>query len=72
MFRYVLILVKVTVHAPVVRKMNNAIHQINLYPKNNSIGFPNTYPLDSDLSGGLRYPAFEQPGAEQQHQQHHR
>ena len=24
--------------------------------------FVNTYPLDSDLSGGYRYPAFEQPG----------
>ena len=24
-------------------------------------GFPNTYPLDSDLSGGLCYPTFEQP-----------
>ena len=24
--------------------------------------FVNTYPLDSDLSGGQRYPAFEQPG----------
>ena len=27
-----------------------------------AIGFPNTYPLDSDLSGGYRYPTFEQPG----------
>ena len=26
--------------------------------------FVNTYPLDSDLSGGQRYPAFEQPGPE--------
>ena len=32
------------------------------YPVDNTIGFPNTYPLDSDLSGGLRYPAFEQLG----------
>jgi len=24
--------------------------------------FVNTYPLDSDLSGGQRYPAFEQLG----------
>ena len=23
----------------------------------NAIDFPNTYPLDGDLSGGLRYPA---------------
>ena len=31
-----------------------------------AIGFLNTYPLDSDLPGGQRYPAFEQlgPGAE--------
>ena len=27
-----------------------------------AIGFPNTYPLDSDLSGGKHYPAFEQLG----------
>ena len=32
--------------APVVRKVYNAIQRI-------AIGFPNTYPLDSDLSGGL-------------------
>ena len=30
----------------------NYIHRINLYPVDNAIGFPNTYPLDSDLSGG--------------------
>ena len=24
-------------------------------------GFRNTYPLDSDLSGGLCYPTFQQP-----------
>ena len=26
-----------------------------------AIGFPNTYPLDSDLSDGQCYPTFEQP-----------
>ena len=26
------------------------------------IGFASTYPLDSGLSDGFRYPAFEQPG----------
>ena len=26
------------------------------------MGFPNTYPLDSDLSSGERYPTFEQLG----------
>ena len=38
--------------APVVQKLDSAIPRINLYPVDNAIGFPNTYPLDSDLSGG--------------------
>ena len=38
--------------APVVQKLDSAIHRVNLYPVDNAIGFPNTYPLDSDLSGG--------------------
>jgi len=38
--------------APVVQKSDSAIHRINLYLVDNAIGFPNTYPLDSDLSGG--------------------
>ena len=37
----------------VVRKVDNAIHWIDHYPLvDNAIDFPNTYPLDSDLSGG--------------------
>ena len=32
----------------------------------NPIGFVNTYPLDSKLSGGQRYPPFEQPSSELQ------
>ena len=40
---------------PVVQKVDNAIHWINLYPVDNAIDFPNTctywYPLYSDLSG---------------------
>ena len=48
--------------APVVQKVDNAIHWINHYPLNSAIGFPNTYPWDSDLSVGKRYPTFEQPG----------
>ena len=28
----------------------------------NAIGFRNTYPLDSDLSGRYRCPTFDQPG----------
>ena len=38
--------------APVVQKVDNAIHQINYYPLDRAIGFAMTYPLDSDLSGG--------------------
>ena len=38
--------------APVVQKVDNAIHRINHYPLNSAIGFPNTYPWDSDLSVG--------------------
>ena len=42
-----------TIHlAPVVQKVDSAIHRINHYPVEHAIGFPNTYPLDSDLSGG--------------------
>ena len=51
--------------APVVQTLDSAIHRINHYPADSVIGFPNTYLLDSDLSGGKRYPTFEQlgPGA---------
>ena len=37
---------------PVVQKVNRAIHRINHYPVDNAIGFPSTYPLESDLTGG--------------------
>ena len=48
---------------PVVQKVDSTIHWIKyLYPLDSAIGFPNTYPVNSDLSGGLRYPAFEQLG----------
>ena len=45
----------------VVQKENNAsaIHWINHYPADNAIGFRNICPLDSDLSDGYRYPAFD-------------
>ena len=39
--------------------LDRAIHWVKIYPLDNTIigllliiGFPNTYPLDSDLSGG--------------------
>ena len=38
--------------APVVQKVDNAIHQLNHYPLESAIAFPNTYLLDSDLSTG--------------------
>ena len=41
-----------TVLAPVVRKVDSSIHRINHYPVDSVIGFPNSYPLDRDLSGG--------------------
>ena len=40
----------------------NAIQRINRYPADSVVSFVDTYPLDSDLSGGYRYPPFEQPG----------
>ena len=38
------------------------MHGINYYPKDCAIAFRNTYPLDSDLSGGQRFQkaTFEQ------------
>ena len=38
--------------APVVQKVDSAIHWISYYPMDSAIGFRTTYPLDSDLSGG--------------------
>ena len=39
-------------HAPVVQTLDSAIHRINHYPADSVIDLRNTYPLDSDLSGG--------------------
>ena len=42
-----------TIHqAPVVRKAHSAVHWTNNYSLDSAIGFPNTYPMDSDLSDG--------------------
>ena len=38
--------------APVVQMMDSAIHLINHYPLDNSIGFACAYLVDSNLSGG--------------------
>ena len=51
----------VTILAPVVQTLGSGIHRIKIYPLGGAIGFPNTCPLDSDLSDGYRYPTFEQP-----------
>ena len=41
-----------TVQAPVVQRVDKAIHQINHYPVDNVVCFANTYPLDGHLSSG--------------------
>ena len=46
--------------SPVVQQVDDTIQRINLYPMDTVVLFSlNTYPLDSDLSGGYCYPAFE-------------
>ena len=35
---------------PVVQKVDNSIHWINLYPLDNAIGFPITNPVERGLS----------------------
>ena len=35
--------------APVVLKVDSAIHWINIFPLDSAIGFPNAYPLDSAI-----------------------
>ena len=37
---------------PVVRMIDNSIQRINRYPVDSVVCFANTYPLDSNLSGG--------------------
>ena len=39
-------------HAPFAQKLDNAIHWINHYSADRVVCFVNTYPLDSDFSGG--------------------
>ena len=49
--------------ALVVQTLDSGIRGINHCPADSVIDFRNTYPLDSDLSGGYRYATFEQPGS---------
>ena len=53
-----------TFWAPVVQKVDSAIQWINHYPVDSAIlvFLILSYPLDSDLSGGLHYPTFEKLG----------
>ena len=46
--------------APVVQRVGSTIHQTNHCPLDNSIGFDSTYPVDTDLFAGQRYPSFEE------------
>ena len=48
--------------APVVQTLDSATQRINHYPADKYYGNQLRYPLDGDLSGGQRYPTFEQPG----------
>ena len=38
--------------APVVQRLDDAIHRMNLYPVDSAVRFAITYPLGSDLSVG--------------------
>ena len=48
--------------ASVVQTLDGTIQRINDYPMDKYYGNQLRYPLDSDFSGGQRYPTFEQPG----------
>ena len=50
--KWLLLIIAISHQAPVVQNVDNAIHQINHYALDSTIGFPNTYALDSDLSSG--------------------
>ena len=50
--RYFTLIMPLSTQAPVVQKMDNAIHRINHYPADKCWQNKLHYPLDSDLSGG--------------------
>ena len=56
--------------ALVVQKVDNAIHDCNPV-RDNAVGFPNTYSLESNLSSGYRYPPFEQLGPDETYNVNH-
>lgn len=58
LFREMIAFVAFSIHpyhmAPVVQKVGNSVYQVygSCYPLGSTIGFPKTYPVDSDLIGG--------------------
>ena len=44
--------VPLSTQGPVVQRLDNAVHWMNSYPVDSVVCFVDTYPLDSDLSGG--------------------
>ena len=48
--------------APVVQRVDSAIHWINVYPLDNAIDFPNSYLLDIDYPLDSAIQPIEQPG----------
>lgn len=48
--------------APVGQTLDGVVHRTNHYPADKYYGNQLRHPLDSDLSGGWRCPAFEQLG----------
>ena len=48
--------------ASAVQTLDSSIHRINYYPTDKYYRKQLCYPLDRNLSGGERYPSFEQPG----------
>ena len=46
--------------APIVQKLDSAIHRINRHLEDKYYETELRYPMDSDLSSGKRYPTFEQ------------
>lgn len=58
--RWVCIFISKLQQGSVIRRVDNAVRWINLYPVERAVCIVNTYLPDSDLSGGYRYPLFKQ------------
>ena len=58
-YSYILSLKSCYVQAPVVQRADNSIQRINHYQVDSVICFVIIHSLDSDLSGGQRYPRFD-------------